>query len=113
MIITRAEAMKAVIDGEPIQNSNDQINWINSFAGKPYNLIDKLKLIDYAPIGVLFRLKPEVRTISYRCFLYTNLAGTVHVSVWNSTDNETQKECEEYSHFIKWLGDTATVEIGE
>jgi hypothetical protein len=113
MIITRAEAMKAVIDGVPIQNSTDQINWINSFAGRPYILIVKLKAIYYAHCDVVFRLKPEVRTISYRCFLYTNLAGTFDVSVCSSASIALQKECEEYPDFVKWIGETVTVEIGE
>jgi hypothetical protein len=113
MIITRAEAMKAAIDGVPIQNSTDQINWINSFAGRPYNLIVKLKAIYNAHSDVVFRLKPEVRTISYRCFLCTNLAGTFAVSVCSSASIARQKEYEECSDFVKWIGDTVTVEIGE
>lgn len=114
MIITKAEAMKAVIDGVPIQHRFGsgcaQGIWIDSFSPE-YTLIQKIISIEES-ISCEFRLKPEVKTISYRCFLHTNLAGAVSVSVCNST-SITQKECEEYSNFIRWLGDTVTVEIGE
>ena len=111
MIITKAEAMKAVIDGVPIQHrfGCEQGIWIDSFS-PGFTLIQKIISIEEST-SCEFRLKPAVKTISYRCFLHTNLAGAVSVSVCNSTS--TQKECEEYSDFISWLGDTVTVEIGE
>jgi hypothetical protein len=105
MIITKAEAMKAVIDGEPIQHrcGTDFAKdlWVNTFTVS-YDIIEKLRLIDVST-NYEFRLKPKVKSISYRCYLYTNLSGTVSVSVCNFVSIDSQKNVKKLQILLNGL----------
>lgn len=111
MIITKAEAMKAVINGITIQHaykSNPDI-LIDSFGLTPCSLLQKLESIDNTnECRVQFRIKLKTKSIQYRNYLMKNFSK-YYVDCWDGTGC-TQTEVENCLYFVKWLGDTVTVE---
>lgn len=115
MNLTKAEAMKAVIDGIPIQFAYPQSldKWCDAFGhhtNSPYTLLQKLTSIDSVK-NLTFRLKPTPKTISYRCFMHERGDKTIKVGVWWCEDEVSQAELEQSLGFVKWLGDTIEAEI--
>ncbi len=110
MNITKAEA---IIDGITIQHEfkHSPDSWIDSFDSMSYSLLQKLKSIDNTDeCHVQFRIKPKTKSIQYRNWLF-KLPDGYHVSCWYGDEVSTQTQVENKLYFVKWIGDTANMEL--